>query len=112
MPCTTTLVFSSTKMAMSVRSVRNGDGRAGGVEHGWSAGEDLRRNAGVEEDLATLLGVGAVQPHHHGGPQRHALEGFDDALGHLFAPGDAAENVDEDDLHGGVGVDDLEGGRH
>ena len=38
--------------------------------------------------------------------------GLDDALGHLVDPGDTAEDVDEDGLHLGVGVDDLEGGGH
>ena len=39
-------------------------------------------------------------------------EGVDDAVGHLLAPGDAAEDVDEDRPHLGVGVDDLERAGH
>ncbi len=39
-------------------------------------------------------------------------EGLDDAVGHLFAAGDAAEDVDEDGLDLRVGVDDLEGVGH
>ena len=40
------------------------------------------------------------------------LERLDDAVGDLFAPGDAAEDVDEDRLHARVVVDDLEGAGH
>src|SRR3954447_11038079 len=102
MPWTTTLVFSSTKIAMSVGSVREGHRGAGGVEHGGPAGEDVVGDAGVGQDLAALLGVGAVEAHDHGGLQRDPAEGLDDALGHLLAPRDATEDVDEDGLHVGV----------
>ena len=39
-------------------------------------------------------------------------EPFDDALGHLLAAGDAAEDVDEDRAHVLVVVDHVEGGGH
>ena len=40
------------------------------------------------------------------------LQGLHDPVGHLLAPGDAAEDVDEDGPDLGVGVDDLEGVGH
>ena len=48
------------------------------------------------QDLATLLGVGAVEADDDRRPQVDAAERLDDALGDLLAAGDAAEDVDED----------------
>ena len=47
-----------------------------------------------------------------GASQVDPAERLDDAVGHLLAAGDAAEDVDEDRLHVLVGVDDLERGGH
>src|SRR3954451_23173345 len=99
-----TLVSASTKIAMSLpllagrlrRRVRDGDGRTSGLEHGRLGRQLGLRDAGVEEDLATLLGVGAVEADDDRGSQVDAAERLDDALGHLLAAGDAAEGVDED----------------
>ena len=65
-------------------------------------------DAGVEQDLAALLGVRAVEADDDRRPQVDAAERLDDALGDLLAAGDAAEDVDEDALHLLVVVDDLE----
>ena len=57
---------------------------------------------------AALLGVGAVEADHDRRAQLDPAERLDDALGHLLAAGDAAEDVDEDGLHVLVEVDHLE----
>ena len=53
------------------------------------------------QDLAARLGVGAVEAQHDRRAQMSTRpEGLDDAVGHLVAAGDAAEDVDEDRAHG------------
>ena len=74
--------------------------------------ELVRRDAGVEQDLAALLGVRAVEADHDRRPQIDAAQRLDDALGDLFAAGDAAEDVDEDRLDVLVEVDHLERSGH
>jgi hypothetical protein len=59
-----------------------------------------------------LLGVGAVETDDDGRLDVDASQCLDDAVGHLLAAGDAAEDVDEDGLDLVVGVDDLEGSGH
>src|ERR1700738_406349 len=63
---------------------------------------------GFTDDLLAGIDIGALQPHH----QRHFQAGFlhrsDHALGDDVAFHDAAENVDQDALHIGIGGDDLE----
>src|ERR1700731_678199 len=76
--------------------------------------EIIRRQhveAGFADDLLAGIDIGAFETHH----QRHLEADFlhrgDDALGNDVAFHDAAEDVDQDALHVGIGGDDLEGGR-
>ena len=64
------------------------------------------------EDRAALVGVGAVEADHDRRVDLHPLERLHDAVGDLFALGDATEDVDEDRPHVGVAVDHLERARH
>src|SRR4051794_15810477 len=111
-----TLVCSLTKIAMSVVSFLSGVGESHGgarsFEHGGLAGEHRLGDSGVGKDLSSLGGVGAVEADDDGCSQVDTTERLDDPLGHLFATGDAAEDVDEDALDVLVEVDDLEGGGH
>src|SRR5207342_1455123 len=70
------------------------------------------RQAAHRQDVLALLDVGAFEAD----DQRHLdvdlARGLDDAFGNDVAAHDAAEDVDEDALHGGIAKDDLEGGRH
>src|SRR5207248_313742 len=86
------------------------DGGAGGVEHRGLGHEPVRLE--VLQDLATLFGVGAVQADDDGWPDVDRVESLHDAVRYFLAPGDPAEDVDEDGLHLLVGVDDLEGVGH
>ena len=61
---------------------------------------------------ARLLGVGALEPHHHRHLHAHVLHRVDDALGDQVAAHDAAEDVDQDGAHLRVGQDQLEGRGH
>src|SRR4051794_18458363 len=110
-----TLVSASTKIAMSgapFRTAGDADGLASRLEHRRLADELGRRDAGVEDDLAALLGVGAVEADHDGRPQLDPAEALDDPVGDVLAAGDAAEDVDEDRADVLVVVDDVEGGGH
>src|SRR4051812_29202947 len=96
MPWTMTLVFSSTKMAISGALSGKFDRRAGGFQHGRLGHEPIGLVA--LQDLAALDGVGAVEADHDRCLDLHATECGDDAVGHVLALGDAAEDVDEDGL--------------
>src|SRR5262249_44153097 len=67
---------------------------------------------GLADDLLALLDIGAFEPHH----QRHAEADLahrsGDAFGNHVALHDAAEDVDQDAFHVGIGGDDLERGRY
>src|SRR3954454_16160261 len=67
--------------------------------------------AAFPDDLLAGIDIGAFEPYH----QRHFQADFlyrgDDALGNDVAFHDAAEDVDQNPLHGGIGRDDLEGSR-
>ena len=67
---------------------------------------------GLGEDLLPLLHVGAFHAHHQRHLEPDLLRRLHDALGEHVAAQDAAEDVDEDGLHRGVGQDDLEGRLH
>ena len=90
-----TLVCSLTKMAMSVRSVRDGDRSAGRFQHGGLRDELALGDSGVDEDLATLLGVGAVETDDDRRTQVDATQRLDDALRHFLTAGDATEELDD-----------------
>src|SRR3984957_6649413 len=64
--------------------------------------------AAFPDDLLAGIDIGALKPHH----QRHLEADFlhccDHALGNDVAFHDAAEDVDQDALHIGIGGDDLE----
>ncbi len=53
--------------------------------------------------------IGAFEPHDKRHLEAHFLHGRDHALGDDVAFHDAAEDVDQDALHGRIGGDDLEG---
>src|SRR5690349_24246043 len=106
-----TLVSASTKMAISGASFRSAgdpDRFASGFQHRRLADELAGRDAGIEDDLAALLGVGAVEADDDRRPQLDAAEALDDAVGDLLATRDAAEDVDEDRADVLVVVDDVE----
>ena len=67
---------------------------------------------GLGDDLLAELHVGAFEPHHQRHLQADLLDRRDHALGDDVAFHDAAEDVDQDALHLGIGGDDLECGRH
>src|SRR5690606_35075209 len=54
------------------------------------------------------LFVGAGQSDHDRNPDVDALRGGDDPVGDVVAAGDAAEDIEQDDLDVRVGCDDLE----
>ena len=64
------------------------------------------------QDGPALVGVGAVEADDDRARRSDPAQGLDDAVGHLFAPGDATEDVDEDRLDVRVVVDDLERAGH
>src|SRR5215216_2113779 len=80
----------------ALTTVGDANGLPGRLEHRRLADELGRRDPGVEDDLATLLSVRAVEADDDRRPQLDPAEALDDALGHLLAARDAAEDVDED----------------
>src|SRR5262249_60792825 len=66
---------------------------------------------GFGDDVFAKLDVGAFEAHHQRHPQTHFLHGRDHAFGDDIAFHDAAENVDQDALHFGIGGGDLSSGR-
>src|SRR6201985_2248813 len=67
--------------------------------------------AAFADDLLALLDIGAFEPHHQRHVKSNFAHGSGDAFGNDVALHDAAEDVDQDALHIGIGGDDLEGGR-
>ena len=69
---------------------------------------------GLGQDAATLLNLVAVQSDDErlGGFVAEDLEGPDDAVGHLVASGDTAEDVDEHRLDVLVAQDDVQAVDH
>src|SRR4051812_17548582 len=110
MPWTMTLLFSLRKIDILV-SVRESGRRSGGEFGGPARGAVHRvdhgheRMVGFGEDAASLVDVVAVEADDErlGGLVAEDPQGRDDALGHLVAGRDAAEDVDEHALHGRVG---------
>src|ERR687890_611349 len=116
MPWTMTLLFSLRKIDICVQSCRE-SGRSGGGELGGPARGALHRVdhghqgvVGLGEDPPALLHVVAVQPDDQrlGRLVAQDAQGADDAVGDGVTRGDAAEDVHEDALHGGIGEDDLQ----
>ena len=62
----------------------------------------------VGDDLLAEIDIGAFEPHHQRHLQADFLHRGDDAFGDDVASHDAAEDVDQDALHIGIGGDDLE----
>mmetsp|Transcript_34002 Transcript_34002/g.87180 ORF Transcript_34002/g.87180 Transcript_34002/m.87180 type:complete len:447 (-) Transcript_34002:25-1365(-) len=73
--------------------------------------EGVDRQAAVGDDLLAHFDVGALEPDDQGLGEADVLARSHHALSHDVAAHDAAEDVDEDGLHVGVALDDLEGGR-
>ena len=67
---------------------------------------------GLLEDERRLIGVGADDADHHRDFAVQPGPSLDDAVGHLVAAGDPAEDVDEHRPHVRVGEDDAERRRH
>ena len=88
------------------RRARQLDDALGRAEH-RRLGVDVGQ-VGLGQQLAALLVVGAVEPHHEGHGRLDLGERLDQALGDLVAARDAAEDVEQ---HGGdllVGEDHLD----
>jgi len=102
------LVVSSTKMVTRPPpdSSGQGDGLSGRIEHRRRHVHRLREVR--FEDRPSFVGVRAVEADDDRRPHVDPADGLDDAVGDLVAPGDAAEDVDEDGPHRRVVVDDLE----
>mmetsp|Transcript_26258 Transcript_26258/g.77645 ORF Transcript_26258/g.77645 Transcript_26258/m.77645 type:complete len:434 (+) Transcript_26258:483-1784(+) len=66
----------------------------------------------VLQQLLPDLHVGPLQPHHDGNLQIQRLGCLDDALGDNVALHDAAKDIHQNRLDGGIGRDDLEGVLH
>src|SRR5258708_1126396 len=66
---------------------------------------------GFRVDFFAKFAVGAFEPRHQRPPQAPLLHRRDHAFGDDVAFHDAAENVDQDALHFGIGGDDVLGGR-
>ena len=75
-----------------------------------SAGMTLRPD--FAQDLLAEIDVGAFEAHHQRHLEADLLHRGDHALGDDVAAHDAAEDVDQNALHVGVGGDDLERRRH
>ena len=67
---------------------------------------------GLADDLLAEIHIGAFEPHHQRHRQPYLLDRRDHAFGDDVAFHDAAENIDQNALHLGIGSDDLEGGRN
>src|SRR4051794_8739719 len=120
MPWTMTLLFSLRKIDICLVSCRESGRRSGGEFGGPARGAVHRvdhghqRVVGLGEDAPALLDVVAVETHHQrlGPPLARVLQGRDEAVGDGVAGGDAAEDVDEPALDGGVGRDDVRAVAH
>ncbi len=112
-----TLVFSSTKMLI-VRSPRVSSTDQPASSTALRAASSMVDSIISLSDRlgsrigATLVGVGAVETDDDGRVDVDPPHGLEDAVGHFFTSGDAAEDVDEDGLDVGVVVDDLERSGH
>src|SRR5438445_4488713 len=104
MPWTSRRVSRPTRTAMmSAGAPRQGHRGAGGF-----LGVESRGDPGVPEDALPLLLVGAGQAD----ARRDPGGVLDDAAGDIVAPGDAAEDIDEDRPDPGLPLDDVQGLAH
>ena len=95
---------------LRLRGVASSGGAAGGAVHGGGLLDE--RMGALVEDGAAAGGVVAVEADDERFGQLDGFQGLDDAVGDRVAGGDAAEDVDEDGLHGRVGEDDGEAVGH
>src|SRR5215204_3523995 len=111
MPCTRSLVPSSTSIAMKLPSPVSRElyRPARRFQHRLLCDHVLRRVLG--EDPASLFGVRTVETDDYGECDPGPLYGRQQPLRHLVAARYAAEDVDEHALDLLVGGDDIEGGR-
>src|SRR3712207_1344749 len=116
MPWTMTLLFSLRKIDICCVSCpvsgRSSGGELGGPARGAVHRVDHGHQGvvGLGEDPPALLDVVAVEPDDQrlGRLVAQDAERGDDAVGDGVAGGDAADDLDEDALHGRVGEDDLQ----
>src|SRR5215211_9272384 len=111
MPCTRSLVPSSTSIAMKLPSPVSSElyRPVGRFQHRLFCDHVLRRVLG--EDPASLFGVRTVEPDDDGEREACPLYGRQQAPRHLVAARYSAEDVEENALDLLVGGDDIEGGR-
>src|SRR5207302_10466926 len=109
MPCTTTRVDLSTSTDITRNALLRGqlDDLARRV-----LGAHPRGYARLLEQRAPLLLASPGHAHHDRLGDAQLVARLDDAAGHLVAPGDAAEDVDEDAAHVGVLEDHVHGVAH
>src|SRR5438128_1778240 len=86
-----------------------GDGLLGGL--GQRVGDD-HLLAGIGQDAASLLDLGAGEPHHQRHVDADLADGFDHAFGDPVAAVDAGEDVDQDGLDLSVAEHGTERFRH
>src|SRR4051794_34373889 len=111
MPDTQRRVSLSMRMLTGLRlhlraGLRELHDALGGVEHRRLDVQALQ--IGLGQQTAALLVVRAVEAHDERHLRLDLLERLDEALGHLVAPGDAAEDVEQHGLDLRVGQDALD----
>src|ERR1035438_8220936 len=115
MPWVMTLVSLLMRMLMSVSLFSglfarySGDDLLGGVRH-VAGGNDWQ--AGFLEDLLAQVLVGTAHAHYEGHAEVRLLGCGDHPVGDGVATHDAAEDIDQDALHLGVGQHELKSFSH
>src|SRR5215468_858604 len=106
-PWQMTLVFLSTRIAMSGRLDRLDDLLRRVIEIVGGDHVEL----GLGNDALAEIDVGAFEPYHQRHLEADLFHRRDDAFGDDVAAHDAAENIDQDYFHARIGREDLERGR-
>src|SRR5206468_3396092 len=70
------------------------------------------REAALGQHLPGLVGIRALEAHHHRHLHADVLDGIDHAVGDEVATDDAAEDVDENGAHLRIGENELKGSGH